>query len=417
MKNYDRDRLTAIKDVLADAYVEPFDIRDARQCAYRVLTDILARDAIAPDRPVLEKADDPASARQHFQQIDRLERTYRDLLRRLPGEAGSATGSFAIDFGALAEAMSASLGESVQIKPHKLSPGGYSKATVFGDLDIGGDLTPVVVRADVSAGVSGTSVLDEYPVLQALHAEGVAVPRPFWAGTPVGSPGGVMVVESVPGIAFGSPISSVLHDDKLCAALGTQLARLHQVPTGAVEGILEARATHAQILAAIDTSLAMLEATGASSPLHLYAFRWLRENIGSVQPRSVIVHGDYGPHNLLTVDSELTAILDWELVKLGHPAEDLCWSRIAIEALGSWEGFLDAYAQGGGTRPSEDELHYFTVLSLARVSVMQLQIDLSFGTGQATLVRWAGPGVERLRPTLLRLGSLLGFEASEDQPN
>lgn len=413
LERYDRDRLMAIKDVLADAFVEPFDIRDARQCAYRVMTDILARDQITADKPSLPKVDDVETARRHFEHIDRLERTYRALLRRQPGEAADGSSVATVDLDALAKAIGDDTGELAIIKFARLSPGGYSKATVFAELMVAGETTPIVVRADVSAGVSGTSVLDEYPVLRALHAAGVAVPKPIWAGTPAGSPGAVMVVESVEGIAFGSPISSILQDDHLCAALGTQLARLHQVAPSTVAGILAPTTTHDQILSAIDISLKMLEGTGASSPLHLYAFRWLRENIGCVRPSSAIVHGDFGPHNLLTANSEVTAILDWELVKLGHPAEDLCWSRLAIEALGSWDIFLDAYESSGGTRPSEDELCYFTVLSLARVSVMQLQIDLSFGTGQATLVRWAGPGVERLRPTMLRLGAMLGFAPGE----
>jgi aminoglycoside phosphotransferase (APT) family kinase protein len=339
-----------------------------------------------------------------------LEETYRAMLQQVPKEGAAAVEAMPVDFPKLAQAMSRELRSDVRIEPDKLSPGGYSKVTIFAEMTQDGASTSVVVRVDVGAGVSGTSVLDEYPVLRALFAAGIAVPRPIWAGRLGESKAGVMVVENVHGISFGSPISSVLQDDRLCASLGSNLARLHGVPLAAVEGILESQDTHQQILAAIETSLEMLKGTGVESPLHLYAFEWLRDHIDCVQPRSAIVHGDYGPHNLLVSDSQVNAILDWELVKIGHPAEDLCWSRLAVEALGSWQIFLDAYTEAGGERPGEAELRYFSIVSLARVSVMQLQIDLSFGKGPATLVRWAGPGVERLRPTMLRLGAMLGLD-------
>ena len=43
---------------------------------------------------------------------------------------------------------------------------------------------------------------------------------------------------------------------------------------------------------------------------------------------------------------------------------------------------------------------------------MIIHVDSGFGRNAATAVRWAGPGIERLRPTLLRLGAMLGLEAN-----
>lgn len=397
---------------MADAYVDPFDNRDARQCAYRVLADILARDELGSAATDGSGAVGVDAAREHFARITRLEATYRAQLAAVPTEGAAAAKALPVNFDELADALTAALGEKVRITPQKLSPGGYSKVTIFAEMVEGGTTTNIVVRVDVGAGVSGTSVLDEYPVLCALFDARVTVPRPIWAGPLGANAAGVMIVESVEGIAQGSPISSNIQDETLCAALGTHLARLHAVPVCVVDGILSGAQTHDQILAAIETSRAMLRRTGTTSPMHDYAFEWLEANIDCVAPDRVIVHGDYGPHNLLVANSDVAAILDWELVKIGHPAEDLCWPRLSVEVMGSWDIFLDAYVRGGGRRPSDAELHYFSVLSLARVSVMQLQIDLSFGTGPATLIRWAAPGVERLRPTLLRLGRMLELDMS-----
>ena len=49
-----------------------------------------------------------------------------------------------------------------------------------------------------------------------------------------------------------------------------------------------------------------------------------------------MVHGDYRLGNFLERDGRITAILDWELVHLGDPVEDLDWA------------FLPQYRAGTG---------------------------------------------------------------------
>lgn len=41
----------------------------------------------------------------------------------------------------------------------------------------------------------------------------------------------------------------------------------------------------------------------------------------------VVVHGDFGPQNVLIDDDEVTALLDWEFARLGQPVEDLAWAE------------------------------------------------------------------------------------------
>jgi hypothetical protein len=42
---------------------------------------------------------------------------------------------------------------------------------------------------------------------------------------------------------------------------------------------------------------------------------------------AVIVHGDFGPQNVLVGDGRVAAILDWEHAHLGSPIEDLAWAE------------------------------------------------------------------------------------------
>jgi aminoglycoside phosphotransferase (APT) family kinase protein len=59
-----------------------------------------------------------------------------------------------------------------------------------------------------------------------------------------------------------------------------------------------------------------------------------------------IVHGDYRTGNFLEHAGRITAILDWELVHLGDPMEDLGWICV-----NSWRfGEIDKPVGGFGTR-------------------------------------------------------------------
>ncbi|MEU9166574.1 phosphotransferase [Streptomyces sp. NPDC048420] len=48
---------------------------------------------------------------------------------------------------------------------------------------------------------------------------------------------------------------------------------------------------------------------------------------GADQSGKVLVHGDFGPHNMLLDPSTraVTAVVDWEFAHLGDPVEDLAW--------------------------------------------------------------------------------------------
>jgi len=70
----------------------------------------------------------------------------------------------------------------------------------------------------------------------------------------------------------------------------------------------------------------------------------------------VLVHGDYGPNNVLLdpAASEITAILDWEWAHAGDPAEDLAWCEWIVRMhhprqVSLLSQFFGAY--GGETPP------------------------------------------------------------------
>jgi aminoglycoside phosphotransferase len=56
------------------------------------------------------------------------------------------------------------------------------------------------------------------------------------------------------------------------------------------------------------------------------------ELLGAHRQDEVIVHGDFGPQNLLLNDTleTVVAVFDWEHTHLGHPVEDLAWAEWVV---------------------------------------------------------------------------------------
>ena len=64
-----------------------------------------------------------------------------------------------------------------------------------------------------------------------------------------------------------------------------------------------------------------------SEPIIDEAIRWFRENPPDIDELTV-VHGDFRTGNTLINDEEITALLDWEMARLGDPMYDLGYSSM-----------------------------------------------------------------------------------------
>jgi Ser/Thr protein kinase RdoA (MazF antagonist) len=103
----------------------------------------------------------------------------------------------------------------------------------------------------------------------------------------------------------------------------------------------------------------------------------------------VIVHGDLRLGNLIVGPDSLRAVIDWELVHAGNPAEDLGWfcvkawrfgARAPAAGLGSREELLAAYRAAGGADIAPDELRWWEVFGTLRWGIIcmeQAQAHLS----------------------------------------
>jgi aminoglycoside phosphotransferase (APT) family kinase protein len=215
----------------------------------------------------------------------------------------------------------------------------------------------------------------EQAALRAAASAGVPVPRLVAAGDAdaLGAP--FSVVEWVDGESIARRI---LREDEYAAArralpgqLGRALAALHRTDPAAVPG-LDATDQLARYREVLDLS-------GQAHPAFELAFRWLEANrpVPSTPPR--IVHGDFRLGNVIVGPEGLRAVLDWELVHLGDPMEDLGWLCVRawrfgaskpVAGVGEYAELFDAYAAASGHPVDADVVRWWEVLGTLKWGIM-----------------------------------------------
>lgn len=155
----------------------------------------------------------------------------------------------------------------------------------------------------------------------------------------------------------------------LATELGRAVARVHAIPPADVPG-LERRDPLEHLRQTYDE-------LGEPLPSIEIALHWLEKHRPAEVPESV-VHGDFRNGNMIVATDGLKAVLDWEVVHLGDPREDLgwlcvkCWRFGAAPAVGGFgplDQLLDGYAEVAGHRPDPEAVRWWQVFGTARWAV------------------------------------------------
>ncbi|MCW2240467.1 phosphotransferase family protein [Azospirillum canadense] len=185
----------------------------------------------------------------------------------------------------------------------------------------------VVLRAAPPMEVSASlNKAQEFAVLRAAFAAGVAAPEPIVACEDTGLLGRAFyVMRRAEGVAAGfRVVKTDTPQHGLARELGRQLGKLHCVRPGTPGLDFLPRPEHGP---ARDAARLYREWAGAAAerdPVLSYGLRWLEVN---APPASEVVlcHRDYRTGNYLVKGGQLTAILDWEFAGWSDPMEDLGW--------------------------------------------------------------------------------------------
>jgi len=228
----------------------------------------------------------------------------------------------------------------------------------------------------------------EVAALRAAAAFGVPVAQIVAASNDAGALGAAfMVLTHVPGETIARKI---LRDDEFATArlnltrdCAAALAHLHSIDPAAVPGVVE--------IDQIAQYRAVLDGVGAPHPTFELAFRWLDEHRPPAGA-TCVVHGDFRLGNLMVDRRGLAAVLDWELVHLGDPMEDLGWMCVKawrfgsprpVAGVGQYEELIDAYATEAGHRVHLEVVRWWEVLGTLKWGIMCIMQAQSHLTGAA----------------------------------
>lgn len=116
---------------------------------------------------------------------------------------------------------------------------------------------------------------------------------------------------------------------------------------------------------------------GETRPVFALAEEWLNSNVPDCSPADLVLnHGDYRTGNYLfdEASGQITALLDWELARIGDFHEDIAW--VLMQIFGSWEDgefrasdlfgreeFINEYERRSGRTINRTTLHYYDVMS------------------------------------------------------
>ena len=260
-------------------------------------------------------------------------------------------------------------GPHTHVSAARLLAGGRCKITALIE-QTGAVALPssLILRQDWDGGATDTTVAGEFALLERLYMHGVRVPRPLLVETDpqaLGSP--FIMVERIPGRVEGglyNPPRSV----PLMLQLAEQLGRIHAMPLTEVEPLLgtvreDAGARAVELKSFADGHMRF----GLLSKIVDAAIAWLAANEDLAGDTLSLVHNDFGFHNVLVDGDRLTAILDWELAKIAHPASDLGYIKHFVDKVMPWDEFIAHYVASGGFRIPEETIRYHAVWNAVRL--------------------------------------------------
>lgn len=284
-------------------------------------------------------------------------------------------------------------GKSIQ-NLRRLS-GGASQETWAFSLDDG---RPLILRRKPAGATSTTGnanpLATEAALIRAATAQGAPVPEVLYVSDPGTDIGEAYVMAAVEGETLGKRIAQgeafAAVRPQLARQCGEALARIHKIP---LEGLPPlARSSAQDELAKYEEVYRNL---GARRPILEAAFRYLKERAPALD-RPVMLHGDFRNGNIMFhPETGVAAVLDWELVHIGDPAEDMGWLCTAswrfgggkpVGGFGDYQDLLDGYVAAGGEPIPLERVLYWQMLGSLKWGVMCEGMYASYANGSDTSV-------------------------------
>ena len=311
---------------------------------------------------------------------------------------------------------SMSPGSEVNVTGLRRLSGGASRETWAFDAESNGRAEPMVLRRDPPTEPRPDLMLSEAAAFREATRVGVPEPEILLASADQAALGSAFILmrhvdgETIARRILRDPSLDVARS-QLAAQCGEILARIHSMEIDAVPNLAEGDPL-AELTAALDL-------LGWPSPALELALRWLGQNRPAPTGRAV-VHGDFRLGNLIIGSDGVQAVLDWELMHIGDPMEDLGWmcvrawrfgSPLPVGGFGSYDDFFAGYEQVSENPVDPEVVRWWEVLGTVRWGVIcmsQAQRHLSGITRSVELAAVGRRVCEQEHDVLLLLRDRLG---------
>jgi len=222
------------------------------------------------------------------------------------------------------------------------------------------------------AGLRGVSLATQADIIELARTAGVTAPEVRGRLSPEDDIGEGFIMskaagETLPHKILGNPDFAEA-ERKLTRQCARELAAIHRIPVRSITAPLE----YFSPAELIRLQKEKYDEIGGHIPIYEYAFHWLDRNVPDASDK-YLVHGDFRMGNLMIGHQGLSAVLDWELVRLGDPVQDIAYLCTPSWRFGQYEkvagGFdsaeslLRAYAEASGSEVDPDRFRFWLIYS------------------------------------------------------
>jgi aminoglycoside phosphotransferase (APT) family kinase protein len=269
--------------------------------------------------------------------------------------------------------------------------GGASQETWSFDAVVNGRNEPLILRRASAARVEGSSTSvpleTEAEAIETARAAGVAAPRVRYVLAQEDGLGRGYVMDRLRGETIARKILRDADFDAMRPLLARQcgeiLARIHRVDTTPLQGALNVMDGPAQLARYRD----LYDSYDYPHPVFEFAFKWLEPRIRPAA-RPSLVHGDFRHGNLLISPDGVEAVLDWELVHIGDPLEDIGWictnswrfgaREKVVGGFGDLADLLSGYADAGGAPIDPEDVRSWIAFGSLKWGIMCMTMYQGF---------------------------------------
>jgi aminoglycoside phosphotransferase (APT) family kinase protein len=279
--------------------------------------------------------------------------------------------------------------------------GGASQELWSFDAEAGGRAHPLILRRNPGGSVkreTAAGMETEARLIALAIAAGAPAPPVLHVLAPEDGLGAGYVMERIAGETLARRL---LRDPeyaearpKLARQLGEAAARIHAIDLRAAGDL-----RGATVEASLASSYAGYQAGGVARPVIEWAFRWLREHRPAEAEHATVVHGDLRNGNIIVGPEGLRSVLDWEVVHVGDPMEDLGWLCVTswrfghidqpVGGFGPREELFAGYEAASGRRIDPARVRFWEVMGVLRWGLSCAMMGREFLAGDRSVEKAA----------------------------